>query len=393
MRWRNRTRVEAGRMRATELLVATLVLILAGAASGEEAKAMPGPPGKDITVYFIGNSLTRNIPLERLQELFKTQGGRLDYGMQLGGGHRLELHLSMRNHGNKPGEGTYNLNKPYGKWDEAFSKHKFDAIVLQPYMEELDQEVKILKRRPWFTAGSLQAASAFIDYATAQTKPGKGRYDLEHSNTENVATERFYIYATWPGAEAILKQDGQKTYAAYYAREYRGGAQPCTDFFSKLVKGLNKAHPELKVPVRLIPAGEVLAVLDQRIREGTLPGIEAFYERNQKYYIKSRRNDKRKSPFDPETFQREAGVLNFYADGVHMNDQPHNGADSGTIGSYTAALTVYATLTGESPAGVGPGPYEMFDAEKDAALIRALQETVWSVVTGNPHTGVRGEDR
>jgi hypothetical protein len=33
-------------------------------------------------------------------------------------------------------------------------------------------------------------------------------------------------------------------------------------------------------------------------------------------------------------------------------------------------------------------PYEMFDEVKDEALIKAIQETVWKVVTGEPLTGV-----
>ena len=63
-----------------------------------------------------------------------------------------------------------------------------------------------------------------------------------------------------------------------------------------------------------------------------------------------------------------------------MNDQPHNGNDSGTIGSYVAALTIFATLTGNRPVGLTVAPYEQFDARMDTALVRALQETVWDVV-------------
>jgi hypothetical protein len=74
-------------------------------------------------------------------------------------------------------------------------------------------------------------------------------------------------------------------------------------------------------------------------------------------------------------------VLNFYADGVHMNDQPYNGDDSGTIGSYVAALTIFATLTGNSPVGLTATPYEQFDEKTDGDLVNALQDTVWEVVS------------
>lgn len=371
------------------VLACVAVVAAAMLVPSADAQDTPAPPGTKLTVYHLGNSLTRNVPLERLQELFESVGGTYEYGMQLGGGHQLDQHLSKRNHGNKPGEGVYNLRKPYGEYDEALSNHKFDALVMQPYRSELDKEPQVTGRWPWYECGALQAADAFIDYARAKTEPGEGAWHLEHANTKNVATDRFYIYATWPGAGDIVNADGEKTYAAYYARPYEGGGQVCKDYFDKLVKRLNEKHPELPVPVRVIPAGQVLAALDVRIRECELPGLAAFYDRNQAYYMKSRRNNKGKSPFDPDEFKPEAGVLNFYADGVHMNDQPHNGEDSGTIGSYCAALTIYATLSGKSPVGLTAEPYEMFDAETDAELIKALQETVWEVVTSNPDTGVK----
>jgi len=343
------------------------------------------PPGETLKVYHIGNSLTRNVPLERLKQLFDAAGGSYEYGTQLGGGLRLSQHLVKRGHPGPPGSGRYNTVAPYGEYDQALKNFQFDALVLQPYMENLDEEASSLDRWPYFKAGSIQAAGALIDYAMGETEPGGDRWDQQHANTDHVATKRFYIYATWPKAEAILNQDGEKTYAAYWEQDYEGGAQPGQEFFEQLVTRLNQRHPDLEVPVRMIPAGQVLAAIDEKIRGGKLPGIEAFYDRNQSYYLKARGP---KSPYNPKQFQRDAGVLNFYADGVHMNDQPHNGPDSGTIGSYTAAITIYATLSGKSPVGLTVEPYEMFDAQADAELILALQQTVWDVVAGHPHTGV-----
>ncbi len=373
-------------------LIAAFTLMSALVVGCASAAESPAPPGKDLTVYHLGNSLTRCIPLERLAELFKSVDGRYDYGMQLGGGHRLEQHLSMRNHGNAPGEGSYNIKAPYGKWDHAFRNRKFDAVIMQTYKSELDEPEKVRPRWPYYTAGSLQAAGKFIDYARGDVEPGDSPWYRAHPNTENVATDRFYIYAIWPTVGDILEQEGEKTYAGYWRAEYRGEVQACADFFDKLVTRLNERHPDLPVPVRMIPSGHVLAALDVKIREDRLPGIEAFYARNQAYFMKSRRNNKKVSAFNPDEFVRSAGVLNFYADGVHMNDQPHNGRDSGTIGSYATAATHYATLTGESPVGLTVEPYEQFNPEADAELIEAIQETVWDVVNDNPHTGVSPEE-
>ncbi len=49
-------------------------------------RAAEPPPRTELRVYHIGNSLTRNIPLERLQNLFESVGGKYEYGTQLGGG-------------------------------------------------------------------------------------------------------------------------------------------------------------------------------------------------------------------------------------------------------------------------------------------------------------------
>jgi hypothetical protein len=303
---------------------------------------------------------------------------------------RLSQHLVKRGHQGPPGSGKFNVIQPYGEYDHALKNFEFDALVLQPYMEKLDQEFKSHANWPYFEAGSLQAATALIDYAMGKTLPGDNRWDQQHANTDHVATRRFYIYATWPRAEAILEQEGEKTYANYWNASYSGDVHPSRDYFDQLVSALNQRYPELDDPVRMIPAGEVLCELDKKIRAGDLPGVDAFYQRVQPYYVKARGA---KSPFNPKSFEREFGALNLYADGVHMNDQPHNGEDSGTIGSYLAALTIYATLTGESPVGLTVEPYEMFDVEQDAELIRALQATVWGVVSSHPHSGVASLQR
>ncbi|KAA5539066.1 hypothetical protein FYK55_25345 [Roseiconus nitratireducens] len=351
-----------------------------------EAEQATGPPGNSIRVYHIGNSLTRNLPLGRLHKLFESVGGKYDYGMQLGGGMRLSQHLVKRSHGGPPGSGKYNLVKRYGAYDQALKQSEFDALILQPYQEPLDDEFESFQKWPFFKGGAVQSAAAFIEYALGQTTPGGDRYDQQHANTDHVATRRFYIYATWPKAEAVLHQRGpNKNFSNYWATPYRGGVQPCRDYYAKLVERLNERFSDLPIPVRMIPAGEVLAELDRKIRGGELPGIEAFYQRHQPYFLKARGES---APFNPKTFQADAGVLNFYADGIHLNDQPHNGKDSGTIGSYCAALTVYATLTGSSPVGLSAEPYEMFDPQVDATLIRVLQQTVWDVVAGHPYTGV-----
>ncbi|MCR9294437.1 MAG: hypothetical protein NXI32_17100 [bacterium] len=369
--------------RVAGVILATFIGFFSQICGAQESS---DPPGVQLRVYHIGNSLTRNLPLERLQQLFESVGGSYDYGMQLGGGLRLHQHLVKRNHSGGPGSGKFNTREPYGEYDQGLSNFRFDALVLQPYQEELDAEPRVTSTAPYFTAGSIQAAGAFIEYARGQTVPGDDHWDRQHANVGHIATDRIYIYATWPRVESILAEEGEKTFAAYWNAEYDGGVHACRHYFQSLVEALNAGYPQLPVPVRMIPAGEVFARLDQMIRRRELPGLEDFFERNHAYYERARGSD---SPFSPASFQPEQGVLNFYADGVHMNDQPHNGADSGTIGSYVAALTVFATLSGRSPVGMTSAPYEMFDPQADAELIHTLQTVVWETVNGHPYTGVK----
>ena len=60
------------------------------------------PPGKDIDVYHIGNSLTRGLSVRRLAALFDAAGGHYDHGTQLGGGKALYEHLANRTASGKP---------------------------------------------------------------------------------------------------------------------------------------------------------------------------------------------------------------------------------------------------------------------------------------------------
>ena len=118
------------------------------------------------------------------------------------------------------------------------------------------------------------------------------------------------------------------------------------------------AMPEAeRAPVYLIPGGQVMAALARRIEgEDGLPGLSA---RTDLFRI------------------NEDGSQ----DQIHFNDH----------GAYLVALTHYAVLYGRSPVGL---PHELRRADgtpmtplsEEAA--RLMQETVWSVVTAMPMTGV-----
>lgn len=150
----------------------------------------------------------------------------------------------MRNHGNAPGEGQYNNlgSRDYGNYDTAFKNHSFDAIVLQPYHDELDKEHETKKGWPFHDSGVIQAADALIAYARGETEPGGDRWDQQNANTENVAGDSFYIYATWPGADTVLEEGGySEQWASAYNEPEEGKAEHNAEYFDRLVKALNES--------------------------------------------------------------------------------------------------------------------------------------------------------
>lgn len=118
---------------------------------------------------------------------------------------------------------------------------------------------------------------------------------------------------------------------------------------------LMRAGPDR--PVRVIPAGQVMAAFVRAVesRDGVagLAGREDLFARD------------------------ENGEL----DPIHIND----------LGAYLVALTHYAVLYRRSPVGL---PHALTRADGSPAqapgaeAARLMQETVWSVVTAYPRTGV-----
>ena len=105
-------------------------------------------------------------------------------------------------------------------------------------------------------------------------------------------------------------------------------------------------------PIYLIPGGQVMAALADALASGGSVG--------------------------PLGTHRD-----LFDDDIHFND----------YGAYLIALTHYAVLYQQSPVGL-PHALQRADGtpadDPGPAAARLMQETVWSVVTSLPHTGVRG---
>ncbi len=395
------------RPRFSVTLVGMAVLLSVASATARAAE-----PNKPLRLYFLGNSLTRGLSPDRLAALCKATGTPLEYGTQLGAGVNLDEHWLQKrlyngtpmkmNHLEPGGQfqsGSGADGAKFGDYRRALTGHRFDAVVLQPYLGYLsaDQYREADQQRGHF--GDREAIRRFVAFA------------LRENDAGNKATKRFYLYSAWPRLEGIHARqvdtdgDGLFSYSEFYEAPFevfRYGPKksvPSLDYVDRLFTAVREDHPELADSIRLIPAGIVLNELDKQIRGGALLGVRRYFERNADHYLAARIDNKAnlkeaRFPFDPgpSGFDPKQGVKNFYADLVHMNDQPHNGPECGTIGAYVAAATVAAVLTGTNPAECPPGKvaaiYEKFDAEEDAELIRALQQTIWRVVTSDPRTGV-----
>lgn len=321
---------------------------------------------KKMDVYFIGNSLTASTTLDRVHSLFEQRGIDLQFGSQLSGGKSLIRHLNYKKEPKQkwiwwecnakngdtyePDKNPHHGGEPprFGRYETGLAKHKWDAVVMQPYSSNLHDD--------------LLAISAFIDICL-----------------KNKSTDKFYIYSTWPrrkkkkvdGKFVVSNLDYQKAWLAEYTASPDDTSKKSTwncasrSYFKKLLELLNKKYPKLSQPIKIIPAGEVLFELDKMIKADKLPGIKEIAAR-----------DKKLVPgLDADTSTKD-GVNILYADAVHLNPIPHKGD---TVGIFVSGSTVFTVLSGENPVGMSGKAYGL-DDQKDAALIKAIQETIWKVV-------------
>jgi len=369
-------RLRLPRFLRAALLVSVAVMMGSGAVASDEKK---------LSVYFVGNSLTASTTLDRVHNLFAQRGIDLQFGSQLSAGKSLLRHLNYAKEpdqkwmcwetSEKSGESflphpNFYVADPktwrFGRYDTALVSHKWDALVMQPYMSPIKDD--------------MEAIPAFMELAL-----------------KNGATDRFYLYQTWPRrpkvkpaqpapGEKMGPDDGAARdidYAVEWTSAYTAtieqtdwkANQFCAsrDYFQKLLKMLGERFPDLKQPIHLIPAGEVLFAIDAKIKAGALPGLKELAERKPDMVPGAA------GGFDPA---RGANLL--YVDPIHFNPMPHK---NGVVGNLISGTTIFTVLSGENPVGLSAEAYG-FDPEKDAALVKAIQETIWEVVTSEPATGV-----
>lgn len=277
------------------VIALTLVAHALSAQEPDEAKSM--------RVYMMGNSLTDNTKYDGIQELAESRGYSHLWARQSIPGAPI---FWLWDH---PDDGF--RKRPYGTYPTALGEYEWDALTLQPfnaYNLEIDAAHKLM--------------------------------DLALEKSPNI---QLCIYAQWP------TRGGE--FARRWLAQPEEGQKPAWGtkaMFEMFTRHMRRDYSDAK-PVRLIPAGHAMYLLDQRIKAGMLPG------------------------FDKSVFE-------FYADGVHLKGP----------GAYVAGTAFFSVLYGESPIGLSVP--EKHYGEMDPEVARQIQLAVWQVVANNPLTGVVSDD-
>ncbi len=291
-------------------LVIAPVLFLSCTAHGDDSP---------LRTYFVGNSVTDTIRYGSLAKLAKSRGRTLTWGRDMIPGAPLSW---LWEH---PKDGFQ--QEPFGLYPRALSEHSWDVLSLQPFDRHLVGK-----------DGDLAMAGNFIDLA------------LRSSPDVQV-----YVYSRWPRKDKAKDGSLVLDYKTKWLRKYTGGwdgTEETRDYFESVVGGLRKAYEGKAKPVLMVPVGDVLLELHERMRLGKVPGF--------------------------------TDIAEVYVDGIHFNN----------VGSYIVGVTFYATLFRNDPRGMTAAPYnENLDPKNDRLtdeeLAAAIHDAVWTVVSKHPLAGIR----
>jgi hypothetical protein len=347
---------------------------------------------KKLSVYFIGNSLTMSSTLDRVHGFFGQRGIDLQFGSQVSGGKSLFRHLNYKDEPKQkwiswetsvPSGGTFTphanfyqedpKNWRFGLYDKALPSHAWDAVVMQPYASTLLEDMKAI---PTFIGLALKGNPTATFYVY-QTWPNRPRTKVPGAvkTDPDVKGERVVGAVLADDIDYPALWDAEYTATVDQTDKKAGQNASSRDYYRDLMKAIGEQVSGTAKPVRLIPVGEILYVLDGKIKRNELPGLEELAQRDPSMIPGLR----------PGTdFSKGVNVL--YADPIHFNAPPHQ---KGVLGNFVSGTSLFTVLSGQSPVGLSAAAYGLDDV-KDAALIRAVQETIWQVVTSEPATGIAG---
>ncbi len=215
------------RLRSFAAVVAP-ILLLSGTAHAED---------NPCRAYFIGNSVTDTIRYGRLAKLAQSRGHTLTWGRDMIPGAPLSW---LWEH---PKDGS--MEEPFGLYPRALSEFPWDVLSLEPFDRHLDGK-----------DGDLAMAGNFIELALRRSP------DVQ-----------LYVYSRWPRKDKAKDGSLVLDYKTKWLREYTGGwdgTEETKDYFERVVAGLRKAYEGKAKPVLMVPVGDVLLELNERMKAGKL---------------------------------------------------------------------------------------------------------------------------
>lgn len=234
--------------------------------------------GDEIRAFYIGHSLTSDIP-GMTRALVQSDG---------------HTKFSFR-HQDIPGAPLR------WQWEEKDRKSDFEPQYGGRYHLHLPKgNFNVLVVTDSVPRGGPELEAETIDYL--------GRFvDFARQHQPDI---RIYYYETWHHTTSGTPQNSEyDTASPRRTLKWRPRLDADKAMWEAIVREVNKKHPG-KHPVKIIPAGQVLAAVYDAIAAGKIPGW------------------------------KEIGDL--FSDEIHLNH----------YGKYIVALTHYAVLTGRSPVGL-----------------------------------------
>jgi len=290
---------------------------------------------KTLRVYYIGNSVTDIIGYKDLVKLAAARKNTVVWGRQMIPGAPLSWLFTH------PAEG-FN-EKPFGLPTQAFADFEWDVISLQPFDRQLH-------------GGTPEKPDGDVDII-------QNYINMSIKKSPNV---QYYIYSRWPrmtrdgkgyafdkqafksteGKVDLEKLGAYDDYTDRWEKKFDGSynlTNESRDYFEKVLLEVRKNNPTLKKTPLLVPVGDVMNELHKRMKAGEIAGYKSIYE--------------------------------IYADPIHLNNW----------GRFVAGMTYYATMFKENPTGLPSAAYGV----ENPVLTKAIQQTIWKVVSENPYTGVK----
>lgn len=288
----------------------------------------------ELAVYHVGNSLTGDLvavfPKLAAKEA-KAAGKDYRWGMHFRPAtslffmYRNPLDPKTESNMSSGEQGRWKKagDQGFTPWTSALPDNHWDVVTLQIWQDDAKATL----------SDDTETVNALI--AATRARP------------DNAAT-RFFIYAPWTVVEFNQPESFKAAFGAPTANDAGTLGVATRDYFRHVCDAVQRRNPD----VALIPSGEVLLALDEKMRAGM--------------------------------FEHFTSVRQLHRDVIHLN----------SIGFNVTAWTAYAVIFKKSPVGLPNDPhpgedYPPFKNEVDIppADMKRMQETVWEVVTSSELRG------